>query len=197
MLLNMLKQFNWLDIFILIMIFRVCFIAVKGGFTTEFFKFFGTLTAVYLAMHYCIFVSDFIMAYLPLEGKIPQELLNSLVFLFLSILGYLLFVLLRLTFNNFVKIETVSSLNKWGGLTLGMFRALLLVSLISFNLIISGFPYFKDSVKNSYLGSRVASVSSDTYSWVWASIFSKFFPSEKESCIVTDTREELTKDETR
>lgn len=191
MLLNMLKQFNWLDIFILIMIFRICLIAVKGGFTTEFFKFLGTITAIFISMHYCILAADYIRGQLPIEGKVYLGLIDSLVFLSLAVLGYLLFVLLRNAFNNFVKIETVSALNKWGGLILGGFRSVLLVSLVSFTLVVSGIPYFKNSVKHSYLGTRLIFVAPDTYGWIWASIFSKFTPSEKEGSIVVNIKKEL------
>lgn len=191
MLLNTLRQFNWLDIFILIMIFRICYIAIKGGFTTEFFKFLGTITAIYLSMHYCITIADYIRGQLPVGSKIPLGFINSLVFLFLAISGYLLFVLLRNVFNNFIKMEAVSALNKWGGLILGGFRSVLLVSLISFTLLISGISYFKNSIKHSYLGSRLSLVAADTYTWIWASIFSKFIPSEKEGSIVIDTKKEL------
>jgi uncharacterized membrane protein required for colicin V production len=191
MLLNMLKQFNWLDIFILITIFRICHIAIKGGFTTELFKFLGTITAIYLSMHYSVLIADYIRGSLPIEGKVSLELIDSLVFLSLAILGYFLFVLLRNAFNNFVKIETVSVLNKWGGLILGGFRSVLLVSLISFTLVISSIPYFKDSVGHSYLGSRLSIVAPNTYTWIWVSIFSKFIPSEKEGSIVVNIKKEL------
>lgn len=197
MLLNTLKQFNWLDIFILIMIFRICYIAVKGGFTTEFFKFLGTLTAIYLAMHYSVFIADYTRGLLPAEAKIPLELINVLIFSTLSIMGYFLFVLLRHAFNNFVKIETVSSLNKWGGLIVGGYRSVLLVSLVSFALVVSGIYYFKNSVKHSYLGSRLSVVAADTYSWIWTSVSSKFITSEKEGSIVIDIKKELDKDEAR
>lgn len=191
MLLNMLKQFNWLDIFILIMIFRVCYIAVKGGFTTEFFKFLGTLAAVYLAMHYSVLIADYIVRQLPITGKVSLRFIDFLVFLFLVTLGYLLFVLLRSLFSNFIKIEAVSALNKWGGLILGGCRSILLVSLICFTLVIPGIPYFKDSVQHSYLGSRLTFVVSDTYTWIWANIFSKFIPTEKEGSIVMNIKKEL------
>lgn len=191
MLLNTLKQFNWLDIFILIVIFRICYIAIKGGFTTEFFKFLGTITAIYLSMHYCVIIADYIIKLLPVEVKVPVRIIYSLVFLSLATLGYLLFLLLRKAFNNLVKIETVSVLNKWGGLILGGFRSVLLVSLISFTLIVSNIPYFKNSVKHSYLGSRLILVAPDTYTWIWTNIFSKFIPSEKEGRIVVNIKKEL------
>ncbi len=197
MLLNTLKQFNWLDIFILIVIFRICYIAIKGGFTTEFFKFLGTITAIYLSMHYCVLIVNLLMGWLPIDSKVSLKFIDSIVFVSLALLGYFLFVLLHNAFNNFVKIETVSALNKWGGLILGGFRSVLLASLISFTLVVSGIPYFKSSVKHSYLGQRLIFVAPNTYIWLWTSVFSKFIPSEKEGNIVVNINKELVKDEAR
>ncbi len=197
MLLNMLKQFNWLDIFILIMIFRICYIAIKSGFTTELFKFLGTLTAIYLAMHYSVLIADYIHKQLPATDKVPLQFVDFLVLLFLAAAGYLLFVLIRTLSNHFIKIEAISTLNKWGGLILGGFRSVLLVSLISFTLVVSGIPYFMNSVKHSYLGPRLILVAPNTYTWIWTNIFSKFMTFENEGNIAENIKKELTQDEAR
>jgi uncharacterized membrane protein required for colicin V production len=173
------------------MIFRICYIATKGGFTSELFKFIGTITAIYLPMHYSILIADYVRKQLPIEGKFPQGYIDLMVFVFLSTAGYLFFVFLRKAFNNLVKIEAVSSLNKWGGLILGGLRSVLLVSLISFALVIPGTSYLKNSVKHSYLGIRVYFYAPDTYSWIFTNVFLKFMPSEKEGGIVLNVKKEL------
>lgn len=179
MIFNILKNFNWFDICILLIIFRVLYIAIKTGFTTEFFKFFGILFAIYLSMHYNTAIADFVAKRVPIiEEKVPLEFLDFIIFSILAITGNLFFVLLRNAINNLIKIEAVSTLNKWGGLCLGVLRSLLLVSLISFALTISSVVYLKDSVKSSYLGPRVISIGVNTYTWMWSSIFSKFLSSE-------------------
>ncbi|PIP18921.1 MAG: hypothetical protein COT38_01550 [Candidatus Omnitrophica bacterium CG08_land_8_20_14_0_20_41_16] len=191
MLLNTLKQFNWLDIFILIMIFRICYIALKAGFPIEVFKFLGSLTAIYVSMHYYTMLSDFIKSRIPIEENMPLEFIDFLVFLLLAISGYLLFVLLRSVFSHFIKIEAVSALNKWGGLILGLFRSILLVSLIFFTLAISSVSYLKDSVKRSYLGPRLFSIAPDTYAWAWNNLASKFINSEKQNNVVLEVKKEI------
>ncbi|HPL83073.1 MAG TPA: CvpA family protein [Candidatus Omnitrophota bacterium] len=191
MLLNTLKQFNWLDILILIVISRVCYIALKNGFTAEFFKIFGTLMAVYISMHYCVLLADYAIRVASFDAKASLEIIYFIFFVALASSGYLLFFLLRKAFDNFVKIETVSALNKWGGLILGALRSILLVSLIAFAMVVSSVPYFKNSVKNSYLGQRLVLAAPDTYTWAWENIFSKFMTSEKEGSIVINTKKEL------
>ena len=66
--LKVMKQFNWVDIFSLILIFRICYIASKRGMSVEFFKLLGTIFSIYLALHYYTLISDWI-----------QELVRELV----------------------------------------------------------------------------------------------------------------------
>ncbi len=189
MVFNILKQFNWLDIVILLLIFRVIYISIKGGFTTELFKLLGIICAIYLAMHYYMAVADFIRGKLPVEEKVPLEFLDFLVFVVLAVLGNLFFVLLRNAVNNLIKIEAVSTLNKWGGLVLGGFRSILLVSLVLFSLVISSVPYLKNSARSSYFGPRILSTAVNTYTWVWGNISSKFASSEKQNSAVIEVKE--------
>jgi uncharacterized membrane protein required for colicin V production len=189
MVFNVLRQFNWLDILILLLIFRVLYISIKGGFAVEVFKLTGLLSAIYLSMHYYLTIADFVRNALPLEEKMPLEFLDFLVFLILASIGYLFFLLLRSAFNNLIKIEAVSTLNKWGGLVLGSFRSLILSSLLIFLLAISSVPYLKSSTKASYLGGRLVSISVNIYTWGWFNIFSKFVSSEKLNSYVVEVRD--------
>ena len=197
MFLNILRQINWVDIFVLILVFRVCYIAVKSGFPPEFFKFLGTIAAIYLSLHYYTVLSDLIgrwlSRWLSLREKMPLEFLDFVTFTFLAILGYVLFVLLRNVFCHFINIEAVSALNKWGGLFLGMARSILLASLVLFMLVISSVGYFKDSVKASYFGRRLFSVAPETYTWLWDGIGSKFSKGEKYNQVIPEVKDSLSK----
>ena len=179
MLLGILKQINWVDIFVLLLFIRVCFIAAKVGFPIELFKFAGTITAAYLSLHYYLVLSGYLINSLALEKKIPAEFLEFIVFLVLAAGGYSIFMLLRSIFSRFLKMEAVSFLNKWGSMILGIARATILASLIIFMFAISSIGYFKNSVKASYSGKRLFSIAPDTYSWLWNSVISKFTTSEK------------------
>ncbi|MCX5706293.1 MAG: CvpA family protein [Candidatus Omnitrophica bacterium] len=187
MLTDILKQFKWLDIFILILVVRVCYVSIKTGFPVEIFKFLGTLSAIYASLHYYTLTSDFIRQRLPLEAKMPLEFLDFVMFLLLAAAAYFIFFLLRTTFYRLIKIEAVSTLNKWGGLVLGIARSVLLAGLVIFLLSISSVDYLKNSVKHSYLGVRFFKVAPATYSWLWNSLISKFSSGEKFNKTVLDT----------
>ncbi len=191
MFLSIVKQFNWVDILVVILLFRIGYIAIKNGLPAELFKLLGIISAIYLSLHYYTALSDWIRAHIAAEKKMPLEFLDFLVFLVLAILGYLIFVLLRSIFYRFIKMEAVPRLNKWGGLALGVARGFLLVGLVIFMLVISSISYLKNSVKNSYSGRQLFNVATSTYSWLWNAIASKFMPGEKFNRTILEVQENL------
>jgi len=177
-LLNILKQCNWVDVFFVIILIRICYVAIKNGFSVELFKLLGTISAVYLALHYYIIFPDYIVGRIGAKN-IPLEYLTFFSFVSLATLGYLIFMLLRKVFSRFIQLEAVPKLNKWGSLILSIFRSFLLVSLIIFIFIIAPTAYFRSSVSNSYSGKRLFQIAPATYTWLWNSIMSKFRAQEK------------------
>ena len=83
MVMSIFKQFNYIDIIILILLFRICYISVKTGIAIEFFKLLGVLSAIYIASHYYTSLSDIIRRhYMP--KIIPLEFADFIIFLFLA-----------------------------------------------------------------------------------------------------------------
>lgn len=192
MLLDIIKQFNWVDIFVILILFRVCYIAMNRGFNVELFKLPGTILAIYLSFHYYSLLTDAIVNFIG-DDKVPLEFLDFICFIALAILGYLFFIILREAFLRFIKLEAIPTLNKWGGLFLGIGRAFLLTSLIIFALVISSVDYFKTSVTESYSGSRFYKIAPATYQYIWGNIMSKFTPAEKFNETILEVEEGLTK----
>ncbi len=188
MILEAIKQFKWVDVFILILLFRVCYIAIKTGFSVEVFKLFGTVCAIYLSLHYYIVISDFLIDRLRLQ-VIPVEFLDFLCFAILATVGYLSFVAIRMSFFRLIKVEAVSLLNRWGGLIISIVRGVMLISLIVYALAISSITYLRNSVDNAYLGKIVLKIAPGIYSGIWNGLSSKFMPQEKFNQNVSETVE--------
>ncbi len=169
---------NWVDLVIVIVSCRICYVAMRTGFSVEIFKFFGALLSIYTSMHYYPFLSDFIGQFIKMEGD-GLAFMDFISYIVLAVLGYALFILMRHTFARFIKLEAVPNLNKFGGLFLGMFRAVFLTSLIMFGCVISTLDYMKTSVHSSFLGTQILSVAPNTYAWMWDNLMSKFMTSEK------------------
>lgn len=180
--LEIIRQLNWVDFVAIILIFRICYASLKSGVPAEFFKLLGTICAIYLALQYYTFFSDWVIGRLNInisrEG-VPLDFMDFVCFVLLAISGYLAFMSLRILFCRFIKMEAVPQLNKWGGLVFGIVRGFLLVSLIIFALAISTIGYLRNSVIGSSLSRRLYKIAPATYSWLWDNITSKFMRNEK------------------
>ncbi|MGA2775556.1 MAG: CvpA family protein [Candidatus Omnitrophota bacterium] len=184
--LDILLQLNWVDIVIVILVVRVCYISVKSGFIVEIFKLSGTICAIYLSLHYYMVLG------VRLQGNsyasaVPANYFDFLCFFALTLLGYFLFFLLRSVLYRFMELKAVPALSKWGGFITGLCRSVFLTGLIIFAFSISTVSYLKDSGNKSYIGSRLSKVAPATYSWIWNNLTSKFIPQEKFNNTVLET----------
>lgn len=179
MLPEILTRINWIDIFVVIILFRIGYISLRSGLPVEIFKFLGVISAVYLAMHYHLALSGALKGYLGFLQNAAPEILDFFTFLFLVIAGYLICVFLRIIFYRFIKVDATARLDRWGGFVLGALRGFLLASLILFTFVLSPLTYLKESVDKSYSGNYLLGISPNIYSSLWNSVFSKFRSGEK------------------
>jgi len=186
MVLDTIKQFKWFDLFILILLFRICYVALKTGFPTEVFKLLGTIFATLLSLHYYTIISDFLNARFSITA-VPLEFMDFIIFAILAEMGYFTFSMLRFAFLRVVKVEAISLLNRWGGLAVGLMRAGLLIGLLTYGATISSVKYLKSSVENSYFGKYTFEISPSLYRNFWDGFISKFLPDSKANKIVEET----------
>lgn len=172
------KQFNWLDIFLLVFFVRICYVSLKRGLTIEFFKFIGILLSVYLSFQYYTSLSNFLHSVAFVEAT-PLGFLRFICFLILAFSGYFLLVALRRVFTLLIKIEDVPGvINRWAGFLLGLLRGGLTISFILFALFISSNDYLRGSVQGSLVAKQAFQVAPLVYHGIWDSITSKFFPGQ-------------------
>jgi len=190
MLYTIVKQVNWVDIFVVIVLFRICYAAVNTGLPIEIFKILGTISAICLSLHYYSFLGGFIQNITGFKS-ISVGLFNFISFIILAILGYMIFLILRNFISRLVNTETVIGLNRWVGLGLGVIRGLMLSSLIIFMFVVSGSGYLKASVKDSYSGKFIFKIAPAAYKLIWNGAASKIISWEKFNKNVTDVRNGL------
>jgi uncharacterized membrane protein required for colicin V production len=190
--LDFLEQFNWIDIFIFVLFLRIAYIALKSGLPAEFFKILGTLSAVYLSLHYYTSSANFFAERLGFKNQ-PIETLEFVFFIILASIGYVFFMLLRLLLCRFITAEVTPNLSRWGGLIVGLARGFLLSSLVLFIFFVSCVSYFKKSIDNSFSGKVIINIAPTTYSWFWYNVISKFKTNEKFNKSVLDVNVKKTK----
>jgi uncharacterized membrane protein required for colicin V production len=189
MLNDFISRFNWVDIFVLIIIFRIGYVAMSTGIRTEVFKFCGVICAIYLSSHYYTALSDFFAQLVP-GSIIPLKFLDFLSLILLLIIGYLIFVLVRSICRTFVKLDSPSIINRWMGLALGIFRGYLISGIVIFTMVICGVTYFKNSSARSYFGKQLLEVQPGVYTWLWNNIGSNLIASEKLNPVVGEVKGE-------
>lgn len=187
MLYTILKQINWVDIFIVIVLLRISYVAVNTGLPIEIFKILGTLAAIYLSLHYYSSFAGTLQKFLGFSS-ISVGIYNLISFIGLAILGYMVFLILRNFLSRLMNLETVTVLNRWAGLALGTIRGFLLSSLLIFMLVISGAGYFKASIKDSYSGKFVFKIAPAAYNLLWKGVASKFITWEKSNKNVAEAK---------
>lgn len=181
-------QFNFMDIVIILMALRICYIAFQMGVAVEFFKLLGVIFGTYISLHYYTSLSDMISR-LVIPKEMPLEFLDFIVFIMLVASGYLGFVILRSLFYRFIKLEAVPKLNQFGGLMLGAMRVFFTVGLLTYTLMISSVQYLNEAVKYSYFGSKSMTISTNAYGWLWNNVISKFSGKEKFNPTVNEVLE--------
>lgn len=178
MITDIFKFVNWVDIIVLIIILRGCYVAAQAGFAIEAFRLIGLVFAVFFGMHYYTALGDYVGKKIGLGSIMPLEFVDFLSFVFLTVGINLLFAALRKTFLNTFKVEAPTSINKWGGLALGVCRSIIYTGYIMFLLVISTVGYFKGSVNSSYVGGTFFKVTPSVYSYLWNNVGSKFMANE-------------------
>ena len=186
-LLEFLRQFNWIDILVFAVFFRVSLVALKNGLPFESLKISGTFLALYLSLHYYVSLANSFISHSNSKNA-PVILFGTISFLVLAFLGYSIFVLIRFVVCRFIKTEITPVLSKWGGFVLGLVRALLLSGILLFVLMMSGAVYFRKSIHNSLSGTSIVKVAPATYAWFWHKIMSKFMANEKFNGSVLDVK---------
>ncbi len=137
-------KFNWVDIFFVILLFRICYVGFKNGLLPEFFRLLGLFLAFVLSFNSYILISDFLAKHAKLTGLKAD--VTAFLFIFLIII--LIFKLLAILADKILGVsENVSLSNKIVGLVLGLTRGILLIGLIYILFIHSPVNYFNKSAK--------------------------------------------------
>ena len=171
------KQINWVDIFVVILLLRISYTALKNGIFVEIFKFLGVITAIYLSLHYYTNLSNFLDRFVKTK-TFAIEIIDFISLVILIMVGYLIFIAIRESIIRLVKIEVISGLNKWVAGIMGVIRSVLVASLIVYVFSLPVISYFKESVKKSYSGQRLIALSPTVYTRIWDGFMSKLMPHE-------------------
>jgi len=146
-----LKQFNWVDVVVLILVIRGIIRGAKNGIVLEFFSLIGWCLALYLSLKF----------YKPIASNIYKRteipLVLNEIFVFGGIMAGTILVanFIGNIFKHIVKIKVVEKISLWGGMVLGMLKGLVILSSLFYLLGILEIPYLDNSIKERSLSGRM------------------------------------------
>lgn len=153
---EILSRINWVDIVILILLFRISYVGFNRGLGSEIIPFLGILIALIVSLHYYSKWGNFITKHTPIPIAFSQ-LLSFLGLIF--VIKYIFHLLESLIAGKLVTINIASLYDNIGGLIIGAIRGILLVSLVLIALDIVPFDYIDYSInKKSLMGRKFLSI---------------------------------------
>lgn len=167
----------------LVLLIRIVFIGVKTGFVTELFKLFGVFCAVFTGLHYYTSLA----VWTAKKTGLSLDLLQCLFFVLLVSITVLAVKYLRDGFLMIFKFETThAGVDQWGSGILAVLRALFLISLILYGVLLSNIEWLQKQTYGSVSQKLALKVAPGTYNFWFNDFISKVFPQEKYNEEVTN-----------
>ncbi|MGE4357268.1 MAG: CvpA family protein [Candidatus Omnitrophota bacterium] len=166
-----LRQFNWVDVIVLVFLIRGLFRGAKNGFVLELLSLSGWCIALYFSLKFYKSIA------FTLHERTEIPLVLNEVFVFGGIIAVtiLLASFLGEVLRRIVKIKFIERINFYGGAILGMVKACVILSALFYFLGIVGIPYINKSIEERSLsGKMIIKVAKIVYKNV-----GEFFPEGK------------------
>lgn len=152
--------FNWVDVFFVILLTRICYIGFKNGFVPEIFRALGIVLAFIFSFNNYTLLSRFLS--IPLKGMGAELDAVSFVFIFLAIV--FIFKAFSVVACLFLGGPDISWPNRMAGLLVGFGRGILLASLIYTLFVNSPFEYLTKSARDrAFLSCYISGVAPYVY----------------------------------
>ena len=153
-------RINWIDILVVILLFRTSYIGARTGLSEEIFRIIGILLGLFFSIKYYSALGSRINASIAL----PQELIDGITFLILILLSILTMKLVSLGLAKIVKLAFADKIDKWGGFIVGLFRGAVILSLLFTLFGILQVDYLVKSVEErSLTGPYIEKIASNVY----------------------------------
>jgi uncharacterized membrane protein required for colicin V production len=145
---DIVTRLNWVDILVVIIVFRVSYVAFQDGLSHQIFPLIGTIVTAVIALHY--YHNAAILIY-DNAVKLPIGLLDFLSFILLLLVVGLIFKLLRAVSEAIIKVTWHPVVEKAGGLLFGFMRASVVASLVLMILALMPLSYLQWSIRDKSL----------------------------------------------
>lgn len=136
---DILSRVNWVDILVIIVVFRMSYVALQDGLSHEIFPLVASICTAVISLHF----------YKSLSIYVSGNVFISFVIL-VTALSFI-FKFIRAVLDKIIKVTWHPVVEKFGGLIAGVVRASIMASIILITLAMTHLPYFNVSIKDKSL----------------------------------------------
>lgn len=177
MIANILKDLNWVDVVITLMIVWVLFTGIKNGLVKGLLHLIGTIFALFICFHYYSSFSGLFVKKTPLS----PSTIDVSVFLFLWFVSFLIFRFIEEAVFFIFTVEVKNVIDKWGSAVLAIARAALIGSMCMFVLLLTQNQYLQQQTFSSFMRKGLLSTAPNVYFSLYEDIVRPLFPSENKN----------------
>lgn len=175
MLTHLVKSINWIDVAFVIFFVRMVFIGVKNGFLSEFFRFLGVVTAVFVSIHFYSFLASWTAS----RTHVSWDYWGLVIFAILWCAVALFFKLLRDGILVLFKAETThQGFDRYAAGAVAVGRGLLVCSLAIFLIFLTRNGPLMRMALHSYSYKVAGSAALSTYGFLFTNLVDKLFTGE-------------------
>lgn len=142
------SRLNWVDIFVIIIVMRISYVAFHDGLSHQIFPLIGTIGTAVIALHYYHNIAVYIYQN---SVKLPIKALDFLSFILLLIGVGLIFKLLRALSDKIINVTWHPFVERAGGLLFGFMRSCIVASVILMILALMPLSYLQHSIRDRSL----------------------------------------------
>jgi len=175
MLMDFLKNLNWVDILMAVILARIVYIGIKTGFVIEFSKFWGVFFSIFVVMHFYTRLAVFLE---PHTKGLEPTALRVLIFLGLWAMITFVFKLVRDGLTVLFTVQPHPIFDKWVGACVAVIRGLFICSLTFFVLLLSQNVTALKLCEKSWSKYVVSHLATNIYYSIYNGMVVKFFPLE-------------------
>jgi membrane protein required for colicin V production len=141
---DILAKINWVDIVIVTILMRICYVALQDGLSHEIFPLVGTALTAAISLQYYHNLASFIKNLL----NLPISILDFTAFLVLVVGVGLLFKLAKVLIDIMMQVTWNPFLEKFGGAFFGLLRGSVIISLLLIILSLAPLSYMQHSIRD-------------------------------------------------
>ena len=144
---DIISKINWVDILVVTIVARTCYVALQDGLSHEIFPLIGTAFTVAIGLQYYHDIASFIKNII----NVPVSILDLIAFTVLIIGVGIIFKLARVLVDALMKVTWHPFVEKFGGLICGMARGSVIVSMMLIIMSLAPLPYLQHSIRDRSL----------------------------------------------